>query len=66
MPDAFPAFYSVATVAAGMMSAAATAAGTGMSAAGFGSVGIAKGSIAAFLQSLIGNVSAGGLFAVLQ
>ena len=66
MPDAFPAFYSVATAATGMMSTAAAAAGTGMSAAGFGAAGIAKGSIAAFMQSLIGNVSAGGLFAVLQ
>lgn len=66
MPTAFPAFYSVANAAAGMMSAAATVAGTGISAAGFGAAGIAKGSIAAFMQSLVGNMSAGGLFAVLQ
>lgn len=66
MPTAFPAFYSVANAAAGMMSAAATVAGTGISAAGFGAAGIAKGSIAAFMQSLVGNMSAGSLFSMLQ
>jgi hypothetical protein len=66
MPDAFPAFYSIAAAVAGMMSTAATAAGVGMSAAGFGAAGIVKGSVAAFMESLIGNISAGGLFAGLQ
>ncbi|KAI1760627.1 hypothetical protein GGR53DRAFT_509084 [Hypoxylon sp. FL1150] len=33
---------------------------------GFGAAGITGGSIAAFIQSLIGNVIAGGPFAILQ
>ena len=32
---------------------------------GFGSAGIAAGSSAAFIQSLIGNVTAGGIFATM-
>ena len=33
---------------------------------GFGSAGITAGSIAAYIQSIIGNVSAGSFFALLQ
>jgi hypothetical protein len=49
------------------LAAAATAtAGAAMTAAGFGSSGIMAGSLAAGIHSVIGNVSAGSLFATCQ
>lgn len=49
-----------------LASAAAAATGAGMTSAGFGTAGIVSGSIAAAVQSAIGNVSAGSLFSALQ
>jgi hypothetical protein len=45
---------------------ATTAIGAAMTYAGFGSSGIVAGSVAAGIQSAIGNVIAGSLFAIFQ